>query len=58
MKDCATRWDMVEALRKDIRDFKAANNCDRIVVIWLLQRKSTSQLTKTFTAHSLPSKLP
>lgn len=34
MKDCATRWDMVEALRKDIRDFKAANNCDRIVVIW------------------------
>ena len=34
VKDCATRWDMVEALRKDIRDFKAANNCDRIVVIW------------------------
>ena len=33
VKDCATRWDMVEALRKDIRDFKAANNCDRIVVI-------------------------
>ena len=34
VKDCATRWNMVEALRKDIRDFKAANNCDRIVVIW------------------------
>ena len=34
VKNCATRWDMVEELRKDIRDFKAANNCDRIVVIW------------------------
>ena len=34
VKDCKTRWDMVEALRKDIRDFKAANGCDRIVVLW------------------------
>jgi len=29
-----TRWEMVEELRKNIRDFKAANNCDRIVVLW------------------------
>ena len=34
VKDCATRWDMVEALREDIRQFKAQNGCDRIVVIW------------------------
>ena len=34
VKDCATRWDMVEALRKDIRDFKEANGCSRIVVLW------------------------
>ena len=34
VKDCATRWDMVEALREDIRKFKADNQCDRIVVIW------------------------
>ena len=34
VKDCATRWDMVEALRKDIRDFKAAHGCERVVVIW------------------------
>lgn len=34
VKDCTTRWEMVEELRKDIRDFKAAHNCDRIVVIW------------------------
>ena len=34
VKDCATRWDMVEALREDIRRFKTDNECDRIVVIW------------------------
>ena len=34
IKNAATRWDMVEQLRQDIRDFKAANNCDRIVVLW------------------------
>lgn len=27
-------WELTEALRKDIRDFKEANGCDRIVVIW------------------------
>lgn len=32
--DVKTRWDMVEHLRADIRSFKAANNCERIVVIW------------------------
>ena len=34
VKDCKTRWDMVEALRADIRQFKAENNCSRIVVAW------------------------
>ena len=34
VKDCKTRWEMVEALREDIRNFKAAHNCDRIVVLW------------------------
>ena len=29
-----TRWEMVEALRKDIRDFKAASGAARLVVIW------------------------
>ena len=29
-----TRWQMVEALRQDIRQFKAANNCARVVVLW------------------------
>ena len=34
VKDVKTRWDMVEALRQDIRNFKETNKCDRIVVIW------------------------
>jgi myo-inositol-1-phosphate synthase len=29
-----TRWEMVEQLKKDISDFKKANGCDRIVVLW------------------------
>ncbi len=34
VKNCATRWDMVEELRADIRKFKADNGCNRIVVAW------------------------
>ena len=34
VKNCATRWDMVEALREDIRNFKAEKGVDRIVVLW------------------------
>ena len=34
VKQCATRWDMVEQIRADIRQFKAENNCARIVVAW------------------------
>ena len=34
IKKAATRWEMVEQLREDIRNFKAANNCERIAVLW------------------------
>ncbi|MBR1712808.1 MAG: inositol-3-phosphate synthase [Alloprevotella sp.] len=34
VKDCKTRWEMVEALREDIRRFKAESGADRIVVLW------------------------
>ena len=34
VKDCRTRWDMVEQLREDIRNFRKNNGCARIVVIW------------------------
>ena len=34
VKQCDTRWDMVEQLQKDIRQFKAEKQCNRIVVLW------------------------
>lgn len=34
VKAASSRWDMVEQLRADIRNFKETNKCDRIVVIW------------------------
>ena len=33
-KTGATKWDLMEQLRQDIRDFKTANQCDRLVMIW------------------------
>ncbi len=34
VKNCATRWDMVQELRQDIRNFKETQGCQRVVVIW------------------------
>src|SRR5438093_7114728 len=34
VKRAPTKLDLAEAIRKDIRDFKAANGCDRLVMIW------------------------
>ncbi len=34
VKDVKTRWEMVEALRDDIRRFKSERKLDRVVVIW------------------------
>ena len=34
VKASLTRWEMVEALRKDIHEFKAQKGCERVVVLW------------------------
>jgi myo-inositol-1-phosphate synthase len=34
VKPKAGKRDLAEAIRKDIRDFRAANSCDRMVVVW------------------------
>jgi myo-inositol-1-phosphate synthase len=34
VKKARTKLGLVEAIRDDIRRFKAANNCDRLVMIW------------------------
>ncbi len=34
VKQGLTRWEMVEELRRDIRNFKQENDCQRVVVVW------------------------
>jgi myo-inositol-1-phosphate synthase len=34
VKTGRTKLDLVEAIRKDIRDFKKQNGCDRLVMVW------------------------
>ena len=34
VKTGKTKRELAEALRKDIRDFKAKNGCDRLVMVW------------------------
>lgn len=34
VKEATTRWELMEQVREDIRNFKTQNNCDRVVVIW------------------------
>ena len=34
VKDCKSRWEMVEMLREDIRQFKQQKQVDRVVVLW------------------------
>ena len=34
VKSAPTKWDLMEQVREDIRNFKQSNQCDRIVCIW------------------------
>ena len=34
VKTARTKKELAEAIRKDIRDFKAKNGCDRLVIVW------------------------
>jgi len=34
VKSETSKWEQAEALRKDIRDFKKNNGCDRVVIVW------------------------
>lgn len=34
VKEGKTKWDLVEQVKEDIREFKSKNGCDRLVVIW------------------------
>jgi myo-inositol-1-phosphate synthase len=40
VKPGASKRDLADALREDIRDFRAAHSCDRLVVIWCASTES------------------
>jgi myo-inositol-1-phosphate synthase len=48
VKSAETKRELAEALRKDIRDFKMANSCDRVVIVWCA---STEIFLKPGPAH-------
>jgi myo-inositol-1-phosphate synthase len=53
VKEAPTKWDLKEAVRKDIQNFKTENDLDRIVCIWC---GSTEVFTKISEAHqTLPA---
>ena len=47
IKSGASKWDLMLQLRQDIRDFKAKNGCDRVVVIWAASTESYIPLSDT-----------
>lgn len=53
VKTGETKWDLMEQLRADIRNFKKVNNCSRIVVIWC---GSTEVFISASDVHSSLSK--
>lgn len=34
VKSAASKWDLAEQVREDIRNFKATKNCERLVMVW------------------------
>jgi myo-inositol-1-phosphate synthase len=51
VKSCATRWEMVEALRDDIRRFRADKGCSRLVVLWAASTEIYVPVEKSVHYH-------
>lgn len=49
VKPEATRWELVEMLRQDIRTFKKEHNCDRMVMIWVASTETYLATSKEHT---------
>jgi len=54
VKQAPTKWDLKDAVRKDIQEFKANNQLDRVVCIWC---GSTEVYTKISDVHETLSAL-
>ena len=51
VKSCTTRWDMVEALRDDIRRFREEKGCSRLVVLWAASTEIYVPVEKSVHYH-------
>lgn len=54
VKSGGSRWDLTNQLREDIRNFKAENNCERVVVIWIASTEKYIPATSRYTAALQP----
>ncbi len=52
VKEAATKWELMEQIRQDIRDFKATNGCDRVVVIWAASTEVYVPMSETHMSLS------
>ena len=55
IKEGKTRWDLTEQLRADIRQFKADNQCERVVVIWAASTEAYLEMERRLL---LPCAMP
>ena len=51
VKSCTTRWEMVEALRDDIRRFREEKGCSRLVVLWAASTEIYVPVEKSVHYH-------
>ena len=51
VKSCTTRWEMVEALRDDIRRFREEKGCSRLVVLWAASTEIYVSVEKSVHYH-------
>ncbi|XZF15152.1 inositol-3-phosphate synthase [Chitinophagaceae bacterium MMS25-I14] len=45
IKEETNKWELAKALMKDIEDFKANNNCDRLVMVWCASTEKYLELS-------------
>lgn len=50
VKTGKTKMDLAEQLMKDIEDFKAKNNCERLVMVWCASTEAYREPTKAHTS--------
>lgn len=51
IKDCQTRWEMMESLRDDIRRFRSEKKCSRLVVLWAASTEIYVPVEKSVHYH-------